>query len=156
MIEATITEAYAGPDLDAARALVLEYAETRGFPLSWQGFEEEYAGLPGDYAPPSGRLLLARLDGTPQGCVALRRIDDADCEMKRLYVRESARGHGIGRVLCERLIGEARSIGYRTMLLDTLERMPDANRLYRALGFVETQQYRYNPLPDVLYLRLDL
>jgi putative acetyltransferase len=156
LTETAITDAHAGPDLEEARVLILEYAETRGFPLSWQGFDEEYAGLPGRYAPPSGRLLLARLDGAPQGCVALRRIDDATCEMKRLYVRASARGHGTGRALCERLIGEARSIGYRTMLLDTLERMDEANRLYRALGFVETQAYRYNPLPDVLYLRLDL
>jgi L-amino acid N-acyltransferase YncA len=130
MPETAITEAHAGPDLEAARALVLEYAETRGFPLSWQGFEQEHAGLPGEYAPPSGRLLVARLDGVPQGCVALRRIDDATCEMKRLYVRASARGHGVGRDLCERLIGEARSVGYRVMLLDTLERMEDANRLY--------------------------
>ena len=156
MTDIAIVEAHAGPTLEQARALVLEYAETRGFPLTWQGFDDELAGLPGAYAPPGGRLLLATLDGEAAGCVALRAAGDDACEMKRLYVRETARGHGLGRLLCERIIAEARAIGYEAMLLDTLERMTQANGLYTALGFVETEAYRYNPLSDVRYLRLEL
>ncbi|HEX9094424.1 MAG TPA: GNAT family N-acetyltransferase [Coriobacteriia bacterium] len=151
-----IVEAQAGEELEQARALVLEYAETRGFPLSWQGFDEELASLPGDYSPPAGRLLVAMLDADPVGVVGLRPIDDATCEMKRLYVRPRGRGHRAGRALAERAIADARSIGYRVMLLDTLERMVEANALYSSLGFTETDAYRFNPLPDVHYLRLDL
>jgi GNAT superfamily N-acetyltransferase len=156
MTDISIMDAHQGSALEDARALVLEYADTRGFPLTWQGFDDELAGLPGQYAPPRGRLLVARLDGEASGCVALRPADGDACEMKRLYVRDAARGHGLGRLLCERVIAEARAIGYREMLLDTLERMAEANRLYAALGFVQTEAYRYNPLPDVRYLRLDL
>jgi len=156
MTDISIMDAHTGDALEQARGLILEYAETRGFPLTWQGFDEEVAGLPGAYAPPQGRLLIARLDGEPSGCVALRPAGEAACEMKRLYVRPAARGHRLGRLLCERLIEEARAIGYETMLLDTLERMTGANRLYAALGFVETTAYRCNPLPDVRYLRLEL
>lgn len=156
MLDISIVDAHEGAALEQARALVLEYADTRGFPLTWQGFDDELAGLPGQYAPPGGRLLVGRLGAEAAGCVALRPAGGEACEMKRLYVREAARGHGLGRELCERVIAEARTIGYRAMLLDTLERMGDANRLYAALGFVETTAYRYNPLPDVRYLRLDL
>ena len=156
MTSIEIVEAREGDALEQARTLMLEYAESRGFPLSWQGFDEEVASLPGGYAPPAGRLLLGLLDGRPVGCVALRRIDDVSCEMKRLYVRPEARGRGIGRGLAERVIDEAGAIGYRAMLLDTLDRMEEAGALYRALGFRTTEPYRYNPLPDVVYLRLDL
>jgi putative acetyltransferase len=156
MSEIRIIEAHEGDALDRARELIVEYAETRGFPLSWQHFDEELAGLPGEYAPPRGRLLLAIVDGAPVGCVCLRPIDSDACEMKRLYVRDSARGLGVGRLLCERLIDDAALLGYGAMLLDTLDRMAEANALYQRLGFRETDAYRFNPLPDVRYLRLEL
>jgi GNAT superfamily N-acetyltransferase len=156
MSEVRIIEAHEGEPLDRARELIVEYAETRGFPLSWQQFDEELAGLPGEYAPPRGRLLLATVDGEPVGCVCLRPIDADTCEMKRLYVRDAARGLGVGRLLCERLVDEAARLGYRAMLLDTLDRMTEANALYQRLGFRETEPYRFNPLPDVRYLRLEL
>jgi putative acetyltransferase len=142
--------------LERARALILEYAESRGFPLTWQGFDEEVATLPGHYAQPNGRLCVATLDGEPVGCVALRPFDETRCEMKRLYVRPSARGRGLGRLLAEHVIAEAREIGYDEMLLDTLDRMEEAAALYRSIGFAATEPYRFNPLPDVQYLHLDL
>lgn len=156
MTSIEIVETREGAPLEQARALIVEYAESRGFPLSWQGFDEEVASLPGQYAPPEGRLLLGLVNGRPVGCVGLRRIDGESCEMKRLYVRPAARGQGLGRLLAERVIEEARGIGYRAMLLDTLDRMEEAGGLYRALGFRTTEPYRYNPLPDVVYLRLAL
>lgn len=156
MTSIEIVETREGAPLEQARALIVEYAESRGFPLSWQGFDEEVASLPGRYAPPDGRLLLGLVNGRPGGCVGLRRIDGESCEMKRLYVQPAARGQGLGRLLAERVIEEARGIGYRAMLLDTLDRMEEAGGLYRALGFHTTEPYRYNPLPDVVYLRLAL
>lgn len=142
--------------LSDARDLILEYAASRDFPLTWQGFDAEIALLPGQYAPPEGRLLVAEVDGRAVGCVGLRRMDAARCEMKRLYVRPEVRGLGVGRLLAERVIEEARDIGYSEMLLDTLERMEEAVPLYRSLGFEDTAAYRINPLPDVVFLRLDL
>jgi carbonic anhydrase len=146
-------------EIEHARLLFLEYAGWLGVSLDFQQFDDEVAVLPGEYAPPHGRLLLAEWDGGLAGCVALHACAGADgvCEMKRLFVRDAQRGHGIGRALAAWAIDEARAIGYRAMRLDTLSaRMPSAVKLYRALGFVEIAPYRYNPMPDTIYFELDL
>jgi ribosomal protein S18 acetylase RimI-like enzyme len=133
-----------------------EYADQLGVDLSFQDFERELSGLPGAYAPPRGRLLLAHHDGAIVGCGALRPLDDETCEMKRLYVQPAARGHGLARALATRLIDDARTIGYARMRLDTLGTMTEALALYRSLGFVEIPAYRYNPEPGTRYLELTL
>lgn len=133
-------------DLSQARALFTEYAGSLGFDLSFQKFEEELAGLPGEYAPPRGRLILA-LDGDEaMGCAALRELTPVVCEMKRLYVRPAFRGKGTGRALAEAVIEEARGIGYRRMWLDTVPSMAAAIALYRSLGFHPIAPYRENPV----------
>jgi ribosomal protein S18 acetylase RimI-like enzyme len=151
----------AGPaDIPVARALLLEYGQSLGFSLCFQSFDQELAGLPGDYAPPSGRLLLAEIGGKPAGCVALHPLGDPKdslCEMKRLYVRPDFRGHQLGRKLVEKVIRAARGIGYKKMRLDTVEPvMGHAVALYRRLGFREIPPYRDNPQPGTLYMELDL
>ena len=140
-----------------ACALFQEYAESLGFSLCFQDFDRELETLPGDYAPPSGRLYLAYQNGKPVGCAALHKLADGIGEMKRLYVKPEARGTGLGRQLSEQIIAAARSIGYRTLRLDTVaDRMPGAIALYRAQGFVEIAPYRFNPVPGALYMELDL
>lgn len=142
------------PLVEEARQLFLEYADSLGIDLCFQGFETELQGLPGEYAPPAGRLILAFHKNLPAGCVALRRIDEQVCEMKRLYVRPGVRGLNLGRQLAERVIGEARRIGYRSMRLDTLPSMTEAIALYRNLGFRETEAYRFNPISGAIYMEL--
>lgn len=145
--------------LAAARELFVEYAHSLGFDLCFQGFEEELAGLPGAYAPPRGRLLLADSSQGYLGCVALRHRPELEanvCEMKRLYVRPAARGTGLGRALAERIIADAREIGYESMVLDTLATMTPAMTLYRSLGFTETDAYYANPIPEARYFALKL
>lgn len=146
------------PDqIQQARELFLEYAKSLGFSLCFQGFDEEVKSLPGAYAPPGGRLLLARCAGRAAGCVALRPLDEGICEMKRLYVRPAERGKSLGRMLVDRVIAEARQIGYQRMRLDTIESsMQDAIALYRRKGFQEIPAYRENPIPGALYLELVL
>ena len=143
--------------LAQARKLFLEYASSLGFSLCFQGFEQEVAGLPGDYAPPQGRLLLGRLGQEPVGCVALHPLEPGTCEMKRLYVRPQFRGHGVGKALLNTVLAEARAMGYRRMRLDTVEPvMQDAVRMYRSYGFREIAPYRENPIPGALYMELIL
>jgi putative acetyltransferase len=144
-------------DGQTVHELFEEYAESLGFDLCFQGFDVELATLPGRYSPPSGRLLLARRDGLPLGCVALRDLDDGICEMKRLYVRPEARGTGAGTLLTDAVIAEARAAGYARMRLDTIAPiMERAVLLYRRRGFVQIPAYAANPIEGALYLELTL
>jgi ribosomal protein S18 acetylase RimI-like enzyme len=143
-------------DLAVLRALLREYEAGLGVDLCFQGFEAELAGLPGRYAPPAGRILLAWSGGEAVGCVALRPLDGGACEMKRLYVRPEARGGRFGRQLAERVISEARAAGYSRICLDTLPSMAAAQRLYEALGFEPTEPYVFNPVPGARFMALEL
>ncbi len=138
------------------RALFRDYAAGLGVDLSFQGFEEELAALPGRYAPPAGRLLLAWTDDEAVGCVALRPLAERNCEMKRLYVRPTARGGQLGRHLVERVCQEAHDAGYARIFLDTLPTMHSAQALYRSLGFREVGAYVFNPVPGSKYFARDL
>ncbi len=138
--------------LEEVRALFGEYAASLPFALDFQDFDRELAELPGTYAPPRGALLLAR----GAGCVGLRPIDETTCEMKRLYVRSSARGTGLGRRLAEAVVSEARRLGYARMRLDTVPGMDSAQALYAQLGFQEIPPYRPNPIPGARFLELQL
>jgi putative acetyltransferase len=143
-------------DAEIVRRLFVQYAEELGVDLCFQGFAEELAGLPGVYAPPRGRLLLGWSGQEAVGCVAFRPRSERTCEMKRLFVVPSFRRTGLGRLLAERAILEARRHGYEQMVLDTLTRMQPALRLYEALGFRPCPAYYSNPLADVVYLELSL
>ena len=146
----------AAADVPTVRALFEEYAAGLGIGLCFQKFDEELAGLPGAYAPPSGRLLVAREDGTAAGCVAFRRLTADRCELKRLYVRPEFRGRGLGRLLANRALEEAASAGYGSACLDTLPSMTEAVALYRALGFAPTEPYCHNPVPGALFFTKSL
>jgi putative acetyltransferase len=140
-----------------ARQLFLEYAQSLGVDLCFQNFEQELVGLPGHYAPPDGRLLLAEYEGQLAGCVALHQWEPRVCEMKRLYLRPSFRGKGLGRVIANTIIAEARNIGYQHMRLDTIEPiMKDAVEMYRKIGFREIAPYRSNPIAGAMYMELQL
>jgi putative acetyltransferase len=157
-----IREARTPEDFALARALFAEYAAWLDVDLCFQGFAQELEGLPGAYAPPRGRLLLAGVDATTAGCIALRPLapagdqDERAAEVKRLYVRPEARGHGLGAMLVAAVIAAARDIGYGTLMLDTLPQMPQAQKLYRRYGFQPCVPYYHNPLPGAVYMALDL
>ncbi|HQR11398.1 MAG TPA: GNAT family N-acetyltransferase [Casimicrobiaceae bacterium] len=147
-------------DVASARALFEEYAEWLAVDLCFQGFAEELATLPGAYAPPHGMLLLAGQGSDAVGCIALRPLADSAqqmvAEVKRLYVRPSARGTGLGRRLVQSVIDGARAIGYRELKLDTLAQMRDAQALYARLGFRECEPYYVNPIPGTVYMSLTM
>lgn len=142
--------------LAAVRELFAEYARTVDEPRCFPGFERELAGLPGEYAPPGGRLLLARADGAPAGCVGLRRLDPATGELKRLYVRPAYRGRRLGRALAEAAVAAARASGCRRVMLDSLPQMREAMSLYRSLGFRESAPYLPEPTPGAICFSLAL
>ncbi len=143
-------------EVEEARRLFREYAEEIDVDLDFQDFPTELANLPGEYAPPTGELLLATAQGRPVGCVALRPLEPEVCEMKRLFLEAPYRGQGIGRQLVEAIVSEARRLGYAKMRLDTLPSMQDALALYTALGFREIPPYRYNPLEGARFFELIL
>ena len=151
-----ICQAATPEQIALARSLFEEYAAWLGIDLSFQGFATELAGLPGLYVPPRGALLLALAGSEAAGCVALRPLAGGVCEMKRLFVRSEFRGQGLGRRLGERIVAEARAIGYRMMRLDTLPSMHAAIRLYERLGFVRCAAYYQTPLPDTVFMELQL
>jgi GNAT superfamily N-acetyltransferase len=152
-----ITPASTAKQVEEARSLFREYEAWLGMSLCFQSFEEEVEGLPGKYAPPGGRLYIAYVDGEPAGCIALREIAPGVCEMKRLFLRESARGLGLGVQLIEQVIADAREIGYGKMRLDTYPpKMGRAVSLYEAHGFYEIPPYYDNPHAGVLYMEKTL
>jgi len=142
--------------MEKAREIFLRYARSLDFDLSFQGFAVELAGLPGDYAPPAGCLLLAMEEGETMGCVALRKIGEGICEMKRLFIGPEQRGKGIGLLLAEAVIQEAKRLGYDQMRLDTVPSMTSAISLYRSLGFREISSYCHNPVPGAKFFELQL
>jgi GNAT superfamily N-acetyltransferase len=143
-------------DVDAARTLFVEYAQSLGFSLCFQGFDAELAGLPGAYRPPDGALIVVWDESAPAGCVAVRPFGPGCCELKRLYVRPAYRGTGLGRRLAESAIRRAREAGYRRMRLDTLPGMQAAQALYQQLGFRPIPTYSPPPAPDVRHLAFEL
>ncbi|MBI4912011.1 MAG: GNAT family N-acetyltransferase [Acidobacteria bacterium] len=143
-------------EIETVRSLFLEYQRSIGTDLCFQGFAVEVQSLPGDYAPPGGRLLLAAHGGLPVGCIALHPFRGSRGEMKRLFVRPSARGLGVGRALVARVLEEARHIGYTGIVLDTLPTMTEAQRLYESLGFGDIPPYRDNPVAGARFMGLDL
>lgn len=152
-----IVQAESDETVEQARKLFREYEAWLGINLCFQNFEKEVAELPGLYAPPCGRLWLAFDDGELAGCIALRKIGEGICEMKRLYLRPPARGRGLGRQLATRIVDEARAIGYERMRLDTLPgKMDGAIAIYRSLGFEEIEDYYGNPVEGVLFMELKL
>jgi ribosomal protein S18 acetylase RimI-like enzyme len=143
-------------EIERVRDLFREYERSLETDLCFQGFEQELSALPGAYVPPRGRLLLARDGDALAGCGALRPLSQEICEMKRLYVRDAFRGRGVGRLLAETLLAEARSIGYGAMRLDTLPSMTAAIPLYRSLGFSEIAPYTVNPVAGALFMEKTL
>jgi putative acetyltransferase len=158
--EVTLQSPATPAQLDDARTIFREYAASLDIDLCFQNFEAELAALPGDYAAPSGHLVLAYVDGALAGCGALRGLPEVDyanaCEMKRLFVRPAFRKFGLGRTLAQALIDEAQRVGYSAMLLDTLDDMEAARELYASLGFEEIPPYYFNPIPGAHYLKVDL
>lgn len=147
---------YSLEELEQVREIFIEYADFLQVDLCFQDFEKELQTLHEVYFPPLGCIILAKDEKKVVGCIALKPIGEDICEMKRLYVKPVARGKALGNQLVEELIHFATQVGYKTMKLDTLTSLKDAIKIYRSKGFVETDAYVYNPLPEVLYLQLSL
>jgi len=154
--ETVLTRAVSAQEVQTARTLFREYEKGLGISLCFQNFDEEVATLPGAYAPPGGRLLLAFVENQPAGCVALRKIGDGVAEMKRLYVRPAHRGTGLGRKLAEAVLDEARAIGFRAVRLDTLATMKKAQALYLSMGFTDIPPYNDHPVEGTRFMELRL
>jgi putative acetyltransferase len=156
----TVADGNDALQLQAAQTLFREYAQALGVDLCFQNFDAELAALPGEYADPSGVLLVAWADGMPAGCVALRALPGVDyanaCEMKRLFVRPAYRRLGLGRLLAVQLLNHAAQLGYSHLLLDTLDDMEAAREMYASLGFEDIPPYYFNPIPGAHYLKVDL
>jgi len=152
-----LVQTHTADQIERARELFKEYEAGLGINLCFQNFEKELAELPGEYVPPTGRLLLAIEGNKVAGCIALRKIGDGVCEMKRLYVRQDFRGQGLGRQLVETIVRTAKELGYERMRLDTLPgKMDKAIALYGALGFKEIEPYYPNPVPGAKFMELRL
>ena len=152
-----IYTAVTSPDIEQAKLLFIEYAKSLNFNLCFQGFDEELETLPGKYGSPDGVIYLAKYGNDIAGCIALRKLEENICEMKRLFVRPGFRGHGIGKMLCDKLFEFARSKGYEKMRLDTIkEQMKDAIKLYKSYGFYEIPAYYHNPQEGVIYMEMNL
>lgn len=153
-----IIQASSEIEIESMRELFLEYASWLGFDLCFQDFDEELAGLPGKYSPEKGgRLYLLIDDGKSAACIALRKIEEGICEMKRLYVKPEYRGRKYGNLLAKKIIDDAKELGYKKMRLDTIgSKMTSAMEIYKSLGFYEIEAYYYNPQPGVNYMELDL
>jgi GNAT superfamily N-acetyltransferase len=151
-----LVQATTPDEWNEARRLVREYAATLGVDLSFQNFEQELDHFPTEYAAPGGAFILAEDEDRYVACIGVRQFAAEVGEIKRLYVAPAARGHGLGRVLVERIIAEARQLGYRSLLLDTLPFMKEAQSLYLSMGFRPTTAYRFNPIAGSAFLRLDL
>jgi ribosomal protein S18 acetylase RimI-like enzyme len=151
-----IRQATTGEEIEIARVLFREYAAWLQVDLCFQKFSEELANLPGLYAPPRGRLLLAWVDREAVACVGLRPLAESVCEMKRLFVRPAFRGQKLGRRLALQVIADARSIGYASIVLDTLSSMETALQLYERLGFARRSAYYDTPLKDTVFMELKL
>jgi putative acetyltransferase len=152
-----LIQAETSEQIEQARELFKEYEASLGINLCFQNFEKELVNLPGDYVPPNGRLLLAVAGKTVAGCIALRKIGESVCEMKRLFVRSDFRGKGLGRQLVVTIVRAAKEIGYERMRLDTLPgKMDEAIALYRSLGFKEIEPYYGNPVPGAKFMELEL
>ena len=154
MIE--IVEANTDDLITKAKELFQEYAESLGFDLCFQNFDQELDDFPGQYSPPMGRLFLALSENQPIGCVGLRSFEKGVCEMNRLYVRPDFRGRKAGRLLAEATIKAGKVIRYEIMRLDTLPSMESANILYKSLGFRQIEPYRHNPIKGAIYMELNL
>ena len=154
--ELRIIQASTSGEIEHARELFREYGAIPEFGVCFKGFEEETRALPGMYAPPAGRLLVAYVDSQAAGCVGLRRMEESVCEIRRLYVRPRFRGFRLGRALSEAILNEARDGGYRTVCLGTLPVMKEAIALYQSLGFVEAKPYKAEALSDAIYMELAL
>ncbi|NIP26265.1 MAG: GNAT family N-acetyltransferase [Phycisphaerae bacterium] len=156
MLMPKIFQVYTGENLEFTKTLFEEYAGSLDFDLDFQNFDKESADFPGDYVPPKGCLFLAKNEDKIAGCVALRELSEGVCEMKRLYVKPQFRGLGIGKILAEAVIQEARKIGYTCMRLDTAPSMQAARALYISLGFKKISPYRYNPIEGAVFMELSL
>jgi putative acetyltransferase len=155
-VTVAVRAAFTPDDVATVRELILEYQASLGLDLAFQHFADEVASLATTYGPPGGGLFLATIEGLPAGCVGVRPLQPGCCEMKRLYVRPSARGHHLGGRLAEQAMTAARALGYTHMRLDTLPSMHDAQHLYVALGFYEIPAYRDNPVAGTRYLEVAL